>query len=202
MTKLNPSWKVSRMLAVPVLAAALAMAGCGIAQWIQTVEQVIPVVLPMVSNLIAAVALLEGKTVSAQDLTTLTNTATQVSNDLSLLGQLIQQYQAQPAATTLDKISSTVSDTQNQLGQILPALHITDAATVQKITAIVNLISEELNAIAKVIPAVTTGSTSAAKVLTARVLSAQELKTRFNAIVTEPAGNGVVNAAFASVALK
>ncbi len=202
MTKLNRKSRISMMVAVPVLAAALVTAGCGVAQWIQTVEQIVPVVLPMVSNLIAAVALLEGKTVTAQDLTTITNAATQISSDLSLVGQLIQQYQAQPATGTLNQISSAVSDAQSHLSQILPALHITDASTVQKITAIVNLISGELTAIANVIPLVQSGNTAQAKRQAAKLLSARQLKARFDAIVTAPTSNAIVNAAFARAVLK
>ncbi len=191
---------MKRILLVPVLVVALL--ACDVAQWVQTAEQILPVVLPMVTNLITAVSLLEGKTVSAADLNTITRTATEVSNDLNLAGQLVNQYQSSPNATTVQKINAALSDVTTNLNALLPALQISDPATVQKITAVVTLISSEVSSIQQILPVVQSGKLTAKRVTASGLLNAGELKKQYNTIVTAPTANPAVTQAFAGAALK
>jgi|SRR5579875_2115604 hypothetical protein len=189
--------EMKKLLLIPILAAALL--GCDTAQWIKTAQEILPVVLPMVTNLVTAAGLLQGKTVSAVDLDTITRTANVVSNDLNLAGQLVSQYQSSPDPTTIGKINVVLGEVQSNLSGLLPALHISDSATAQKISAVVMLINSEVSSIQQILPIVSGGKVTARPATTP--LSANKLKEKFNAIVNQPTNNPVVNQAFAVVSL-
>ncbi len=191
---------MKKFLLVPVLAAALA--ACDTAQWIKTAQEILPVVLPMVTNLVTAAGLLQGKTVSATDLDTITRTANEVSNDLNLAGQLVSQYQSSPNPTTIGKINVVLGEVQSNLSGLLPALRISDSATTQKISAVVMLINSEVSSIQQLLPIVSGGKATARPGAGAVPLSADKLKEKFNAIVNQPTNNPAVNQAFAVVSLR
>lgn len=192
--------KKAKFLAIPVLAAALA--ACGVAQWVKTAQQILPVVLPMITNLVTAVSLLEGKTVSPADFRAISSTASQVSGDLNLVGQLVNQYEGSKDTTTVDKINSTLADVNAHLSALLTAVHISDPATVEKVTAIVTLIDTEVNSIEQILPIVSNGQSKAVVLAAHRPLSAPELKAEYNRIVSQSTSNAAVNAAFAKLTLK
>lgn len=188
-----------RFIAIPAL--ALALFGCGVAQWVKAAQQILPVVLPMVTNLVSAISLLQGKTVSAADFRSINDTANQVSADLNLVGQLVDQYQSSPNATTVAKISSALQDVNAHLSQLLTSLHISDPSTAEKVTAIATLINTEVNSIIQILPATSSNRTKV-RASTVAPLSAAQLKHRYNAIVSQPTQNAQVDAAFAGAALK
>lgn len=190
----------AKFLAVPILVVVLA--ACGFQQWVKAAQQILPVVLPMITNMVVAVSLLEGKTVSPSDLNTISETANQVSADLNLVGQLVDQYQSSPSPTTVEKINTALADVNAHLNSLLPALHITDPATVQKITAVTTLIDSEVNSIEQILPIVSGGQAHAQARAAAIPLSADQLKRQYNAIVARPTANPQVDAAFARAALK
>ncbi|MGH9343193.1 MAG: hypothetical protein ACRD19_05465 [Terriglobia bacterium] len=191
--------RVKKLILIPALAVALA--GCGVAQWVKAAQQILPVVLPMVTNLVTALSLLEGKTVSPADLNTISQTANQVSTDLNLVGQLVNQYQSSPSTTTLNSINNALVDVNAHLNALMPALHITDPATVQKITAIATLVNSEVNSIEQILPLVSSGQAHAASRVVVP-LNAAQLKRQYDAIVTERSSNAQVDAAFAQAVLK
>jgi len=190
----------TKILLIPIL--VIALAGCGAAQWIKVAEQILPVVLPMVTSLVTAVSLLQGKTISSPDLTTITQVANQVSNDLNLVGQLINEYDASPNVTTVQKIQTALGDVHANLNGLLPALHSSDPATVQKISAVVTLIGAEVDSLAQLLPVISSGKLQARKGPIAVPLGPSQLKQEFNAVVTQPTANAEVNQAFAKIVLK
>lgn len=193
---------MKKLILVPILALAMFVGACGIAQWIKVAQQILPVVLPMVTNLVTAVGLLEGKTVTAADLNTITQVANQVSSDLNLVGQLVDQYQSSPNTTTVEKINTTLAEVSTNLNNLLPALHISDPATVQKITAIVELVSSEVTSLEQILPTVSSGNLTARQGAVLAPLNASELKKQYNIIVTQSTANSQVNQAFAGEVLK
>lgn len=193
---------MKKLILVPILALAMFVGACGIAQWIKVAQQILPVVLPMVTNLVTAVGLLEGKTVTAADLNTITQVANQVSSDLNLVGQLVDQYQSSPNTTTVEKINTTLAEVSTNLNNLLPALHISDPATVQKITAIVELVSSEVTSLEQILPTVSSGNLTARQGAVVAPLNASELKKQYNIIVTQSTANSQVNQAFAGEVLK
>ncbi|MGH9449833.1 MAG: hypothetical protein ACRD11_04750 [Terriglobia bacterium] len=192
--------KKAKFVAIPVL--TLTLLACGVAQWVKAARQILPVVLPMVTNLVTAVSLLQGKTVSPTDFTTISNTSNQISSDLNLVGQLVNQYETSPNATTVEKINSALQDVSTNLNGLLASLHISDPATIQKITAVTTLISSEMNSIIQILPAVSSGQLGAPRQGAALPLSAAELKRQYNGIVSQPTANASVNSAFAGATLK
>lgn len=192
--------RTMKYLAIPIL--ALAMAGCEAGQWVKAAQQILPVVLPMVTNLVSAVSLLQGKTVSAADLNTISQTASQVSNDLNLTAQLINQYQSSPNVTTVERLNTVLEEVHTNLSSLLPALHIADPATIQKIAAVVMLINNEVTSLQQVLPAVSGGKLTVRRGAAGAPLNANQLKAEFNAIVTQPTSNAEVNQAFAGATLK
>ncbi len=193
---------MKKLILVPILALAMFVGACGIAQWIKVAQQILPVVLPMVTNLVTAVGLLEGKTVTAADLNTITQVANQVSSDLNLVGQLVDQYQSSPNTTTVEKINTTLAEVSTNLNNLLPALHISDPATVQKITAIVELVSSEVTSLEQILPTVSSGNLTARQGAVLAPLNASELKKQYDIIVTQSTANSQVNQAFAGEVLK
>ncbi|HEV2499825.1 MAG TPA: hypothetical protein VGY31_09630 [Terriglobia bacterium] len=191
--------RVKKLVIIPVL--AMTLAACGVAEWVKAAQEILPVVLPMVTNMVAAVSLLEGKTVSPTDLNTISQTANQVSADLNLVGQLVNQYQSSPSSTTLSKINYALVDVNTHLNALMPALHISDPATMQKISAISTLITSEVTSMEQILPIVS-GSQAQAMSRVAAPLSAAQLKSRYDAIVTQPSTNTDVDAVFAKAVLK
>ncbi|MGH9468936.1 MAG: hypothetical protein ACRD1N_01175 [Terriglobia bacterium] len=193
--------QMKKILLVPVLALAILAGACGVAQWVKIAQEILPVVLPMVTNLVTAVGLLEGKTVSAQDLSTITRSANQVSSDLNLAGQLINQYESSPDTTTIAKIDTMLTEVNSNLNSLLPALHISDPATAQKISAVVTLISTEVNSMQQILPVISAGGKPTLPA-GAVPLNASALKKQYNAIVAQPTSSTLVNQAFAGAVLQ
>lgn len=192
--------KKVKFAAIPVL--TLALFGCGVAQWVKAAQQILPIVLPIITNLVTAVSLLQGKTVSPTDFNAISHTANQVSADLNLVGQLVNQYETSPDVTTVEKINSALQDVSKNLNGLLAALHISDPATIQKITAVTTLINSEMNSIIQILPAVSGGHLSVPPGGAALPLTAAQLKRQYNAIISQTTANAAVNSAFAGAELR
>ena len=79
-----------------VLCVSITLAGCS-TKWIGQAEQVVAALIPAAANIVALVAALEGKSVSATDLQTIQNAGTQAGADLQLIQSLITAYQTADA---------------------------------------------------------------------------------------------------------
>src|SRR5579864_6617263 len=139
-----------------VLCLTMVLVGCSTA-WIGQAEEIVAALVPAAANLVALVAALEGKTVSAADLQTIQNAGAQVGADLQLVQSLIAAYQKADAAAQpgiLNQIESAINTAQGNLQGLLAALHIKDAATQAKITAVVGVLLSEVESLAAVVPLV------------------------------------------------
>jgi hypothetical protein len=183
-----------------VLCLAIALAGCSTA-WIGQAEEIVAALVPAAANLVALVAALQGKTVSTADMQTIQNAGAQVGVDLQLVQSLIAAYQkadatAQPGI--LNQIESAINAAQGNLQGLLPALHITDAATQAKITAVVGILLSEVQALAAVVPLVknqssVVGRQSVGQAFAKAPLSAGEFVKSYNATMTAKTGNADVD---------
>jgi hypothetical protein len=168
--------------------------------WIGEAEEIVGALLPAAGNVMALVAALEGKTVSASDLQAIQNAGTQAEADLQLIQALITAYQKADAAAQpgiLNQIQSAIAAAQGNLEGLLAALHIKDAATQAKITAVVGLVLSEIESLAAVVPLVTR-SAQAPAIRVHRVkapLSAREFVASYNATMTAKTGNAEVDRA-------
>ena len=139
-----------------MMSATMILAGCS-TDWVQEAEQIVAVMIPGAANLVTLIAMLEGKTVTAEDLAMVQSAGTQVGSDLQLIQSLIAAYD-KPDATAkpgiLSQIQSALNAAQANLEGLLPALHIKDAATQTKLTAVVGILLSEVQSLAAVVPVV------------------------------------------------
>ncbi len=135
-----------RAVAAVVLCLTMALAGCS-TEWIGQAEQIVAALIPAAANLVTLVAALQGKTVSAGDMQTIENAGSQAGADLQLIQALITAYQKADAAAKpgiLNQIQSAIEAVQGNLQGLLAGLHIKDAATQTKITAVVGIVLAEV----------------------------------------------------------
>jgi hypothetical protein len=195
--------KIGKALLTVVLCGTMIWTACSTA-WIGEAEQIVAALLPAVANLIALVAALQGKSVSAADLQTIENTGAEAEADLQLMQSLIAQYQKADAAAQpglLNQIQAAMSAVQSSLNGLLPALHIQDAATQAKITAVVGILLSEVQSIAAIVPVVNPSASSGMIALAAKQmprkppLTASEFVVSYNALMTAKTGSAELDRA-------
>jgi hypothetical protein len=198
---------ITRVVLAVVLCVTMIWTACSTA-WIGEVEQVVAALIPAVANLIALVAALQGKSVSAADLQTIESAGAQAEADLQLMQSLIAQYQKADASAQpglLNQIQAAMIAVQSTLNGLLPALHIQDAATQAKITAVVGILLSEVQSIAAIVPAVNPSSSpgmmTAAAIQAPRKppLTASEFVVSYNATITAKTGNAGLDRATAGL---
>ena len=146
-----------------VLAVTIGLAACSTA-WTAEAEQIVAALIPAAANIVALVAALQGKSVSAADLATIQNAGTQAGADLQLVQSLIAAYQKADEAAKpgiLNQIQAALIAAEGGLKGVLPALHIQDAATQAKITAVVGIVISEVESLAAIVPVVKTPTLAA-----------------------------------------
>lgn len=167
-------WSLKAMTGA-VLCGILVCTACSTA-WIAEAEQIVGVLIPGIANLLTLVATLEGKNVSAEDLQAVQSTGARAEADLELLQSLITQYkEANPGAQPglLQQIQVELSAAQSNLNGLLPALHIKDAPTEAKLSAVIEVLLSEVQSVAAIVPIL---DASASPVSVA--LAAKETRTR------------------------
>ncbi len=176
--------------------------------WISEAEQIVAALIPGMANLVALVAALQGKNVSANDLQTIQSAAAQAETDLQLMQSLITEYQKADAAAQLGLLSQiqvAMSAAQSTLNGLLPALHIKDAATQAKITAVVGILLSEVESVAAIVPLVSPEASPGMIAMAARQvkkkppLAASEFVGSYNATMTAKTGNAELDHATAGL---
>lgn len=180
-----------------VLCITMGLTGCTTA-WIGQAEEIAAALIPAATNILALVAALQGNSVSASDLQTIQTAGTQAGADLQLIQSLITAYQTADAAAKpgiLGQIQSGINAVEGSLQGLLPALHIKDAATQAKISAMVGLVLSEVQSLAAIVPLVNPASSTkmmavaAARAKTQPPLSAGQFIASYNATLTAKTGN-------------
>ena len=201
-----------RVLMAMVLCGTLILSGCS-TSWIDEAQQIVSVLIPAVANLVTLVATLEGKSVSAGDLAMISNVGKEATADLQLIQSLISAYEKADAAAKpgiLNQIQSAIAAAQGNLQGLLMGLHIKDAATQTKITAVVGILLSEVQSLAAVLPIVqgnpvaaripTLAAKSAASLGHPRTpLSATEFVRSYNSTLTAKTGNAELDRATAGL---
>lgn len=139
-----------------LLCLTMIWSGCS-TEWIAEAERIVSALIPAAANLVTLVAVLEGKSVSAADLTTIQNAGTQAGADLQLVQSLIAAYQKADAAAKpgiLNQIQSAIGAVQGNMQGLLASVHIKDVATQAKVTAVVGIVAAEVESLAAVVPQV------------------------------------------------
>lgn len=200
-----------------LLSATMILAGCS-TDWVQEAEQIVAVMIPGAANLVTLIAMLEGKTVTAEDLAMVQSAGTQAGSDLQLIQSLIAAYDKADATAKpgiLSQIQSSLNAVQANLQGLLPALHIKDAATQTKLTAVVGILLSEVQSLAAVVPVVQEqgagargqGSVAVRPSVASKAagsnaggtgqipLSAREFVKSYNATLTAKTGNAALDKA-------
>ncbi|MGA9542098.1 MAG: hypothetical protein WBQ85_00905 [Candidatus Sulfotelmatobacter sp.] len=189
--------KFAKAFLTLILCTTLVLTACSTA-WIGEAEQIVAALVPAAANIVALVATLQGKSVSASDLETIQDAGAQAGADLQLLQSLIAAYQEADAAEQpgiLNQIQAAINAAQATMGGLLPALHIKDAATEAKITAVVGIVLSEIQSLAAIVPLVDAGAAPAAVATAAKQvkqrppLTASEFVAAYNATLTAKTGN-------------
>ena len=202
-----------RVLLGLVLCVTMVLSGCS-TNWIDEASQIVAVLIPAAENLVTLVAMLQGKNVSAVDLETIQNAGKETAADFQLIQSLIAAYEKADASAKpgiLNEIQSAIGAAQANLQGLLAGLHIKDAATQTKITAVVGIVLSEVQSLAALVPIVENGQlarfpTVAEKSAAsmghpvgtgrARVpLSAGEFVRSFNSTLTAKTGNAELDRA-------
>jgi len=198
------------------LCVTVGLAGCSTA-WIGDAEEIVAALIPAAGNIVALVAAMQGKGVSANDLQLIQSAGTQAGSDLQLIQSLITAYQSADATARpgiLNQIESAITAVQTNLQGLLPALHIQDAATQAKVTAVVGLLLSEVQSLAAVVPIVkqassvmgsenshpvAKGATSVQPGKVKAPLSASEFVKSYNSTLTAKTGNAALDKATAGL---
>jgi len=190
-----------------VLCGTLTWTACSTA-WIGEGEQIVAALVPAAANIVALVATLQGESVSANDRETIQSAGSQAGADLQLLQSLIAAYQKADAATQpgiLNQIRTAINAAQSTMNGLLPALHIKDAATQAKITAVVGIMLSEIQSLAAIVPLVDPSASPGTRAMAATQmkkqppLSASEFVSSYNATMTAKTGNAELDHATAGM---
>jgi hypothetical protein len=198
---------ITKALVAVVLCGAMMFTACSTA-WIGEAEQIVAVLIPATANLVALVATLQGKNVTAADLQIIQSAGTQAGADLQLMQALIAQYQKADAAAQpglLNQIQAAMNAVQATLNGLLPALHIKDAATQAKITAVIGILLSEVESVAAIVPLVNASASPRMMAMAAKQvekqppLTASEFVASYNATMTAKTGNAALDHAAAGM---
>jgi len=199
--------KFGKAMLALILCATLMCTACSTA-WMSEAEQIVAALVPAAANIVALVAALQGKSVSASDLETIQSAGSQAGADLQLLQSLIAAYQKADAAAQpgiLNQIQAAINAAQSTLNGLLPALHIKDAATQTKITAVVGIVLSEIQSLATIVPLADASAAPETVVMAAKQLkkqpplTASEFVASYNATLTAKTGNADLDHATAGM---
>ena len=199
--------KLLKVMLVLTLCATLMWTACSTA-WMGEAEQIVAALIPGLANLVTLVATLQGKSVSAADLQTIQSAGAQAGADLQLMQSLITQYQKADALARpglLSQIQVAMSAVQSTLNELLPALHIKDAATQAKITAVIGILLSEVQSVAAIVPLANVSASpgmmtmAAEQVKKQAPLTASEFVDSYNATMTAKTGNAELDRATAGM---
>jgi hypothetical protein len=205
-------WKtgnVTKSALALLLCGMLVWTGCSTA-WVGQAEEIVAALIPAAANIVALVAALQGQSVSAADLQLIQTAGAQAGSDLQIIQSLITAYQTADAAAQpgiLNQIESAINAVQANFQGLLPALHIKDATTQAKITAVVGIVLSEVQSLAAIVPLVKAGAPTAQMSAPANIsqphpkipLTANEFVASFNSTLTAKTGNAALDRATAGL---
>lgn len=199
--------RVMRSGLAVVLCAVMVWTGCS-TNWVNQAEQIVAALIPAAANIVALVAALRGKSVSAADLHVIQAAGAQAGADLQVIQSLIAAYEKADAAAKpgiLNQVQSAINAVQGNLQGLLAGLHIKDAATQAKVSAVVGILLSEVQSLAAVVPLVggnpdakvpTSAARTAAEMGHSRIpLTAAEFVASYNATMTAKTGNAELDRA-------
>jgi len=196
--------KPSKSILASILAVVIFASACS-TSWVTEAIAITNAILPVAVNVIQLVTALQGTAGISSDTALAQKWANTVTADLTTLQTLLNQYNAAAAGAKpgkLGRIETAIQVTQNDLGTLLPALHFSNPQTVAKITAIVGLVSAEIQSIEALVQAAQGSKTSAWHRLSfQRPMTAREFKAAYEALLKSPSGYAPLDTATGAVVL-
>jgi hypothetical protein len=198
---------MGKALVAVILCGTLMWTACS-TEWIGEAEQIVAALIPGLANLVTLVTTLQGKSVSAADMQTIQSAGAQARADLQLMQSLIMQYQKADASAQpglLNQIQVAMSAVQSTLNGLQPALHIKDAATQAKITAVIGTLLSEVQSVAAIVPLVNASPSPGMMTMVGKQgkkqppLTASEFVDSYNATMTAKTGNAELDHATAGM---
>ena len=142
-------WQV--FITLTIIESCLFLAGCTSA-WITAIGALLPSIGAVVNAIVAFVAALQGKTVSASFLAAVQkwqqNVATEITNAQAIIAALKQSA----TSTVIAQLQVVMQSILTQFTSILSGANITDSATVAKFTQFVGLGIAAVNAVLALLP--------------------------------------------------
>lgn len=176
--------------ALALAGGSLELEGCS-TTWISVALKDLPVIVNIATTVATIVAdALSGGVLSPAIAAIIQTAATAVNAALSVVSQLVAQYQANPSASVITKIQEALATVQSNLQAILNASHIDNPALQATITGIIGLALSVVSALISILPAPAPASAKGAKTMVVgapKIPSASQLKSQTNAIL---AANG------------
>jgi hypothetical protein len=158
--------------------------GCN-TDWIQTAINDLPTIVSIATTIATIVADAMGGGLISPAVAAIIKTAAAAAQvGLTLIQQLVKDYQANPSASTIAKIKTTLLDVQAQLGSILDAAHIDNVGLRAIITASVGTAIMVLTQILSLLPAAPaatlTANTKQVAASAVKPLDSEHIKSQLN----------------------
>lgn len=163
-------------------------AGIPIATFVSMGLQLIGTVLPTIPGILAAFGTLVGKTISPAQVAQITAVFTGVGDLFQQAESSLNQFNANNDPTLIAKIQDILRQIKARLVALLPDVQIKDAATLAKITSIVNAFVDLANNILTILPQTVNGKLQPRKVSHAQLqaVTAESWAKKFNLVVGAP----------------
>lgn len=187
-----------------LLESFLFLAGCTGA-WLTAVSSLLPSIGAVVNAIVAFVAALQGKTVSAAFSAAVTKWQANVAAEIANAESIINSLKQSTSTALVAQFQTVMQSVLKQFSSILAGVDITDSATVAKLTQFVGLGIAAINAVLALLPlAITKLEAKAPKqelehydklAATATAQAVTTMKETYVAIIDEHTANVDVNSA-------
>lgn len=145
-------WRVFALLSM--LELLLFATGCT-STWITAVSGLLPAISAIVNAVVAFIAQLEGKTVSADVYAAIEKWQANIASELSNVSTILADIQKAATSGLIAQLQGGMQVVLTEFNSILSGLDITDSDTVAKLTQFVSLGIAAVNAVLALIPAIT-----------------------------------------------
>jgi hypothetical protein len=166
---------------------------------VDSINQIIPEALAVISAILGFVAQLTGKTIDPAVVAEIQAIANQATKDLQDIETLAKQYNAEPGANQglLQSIAAAGQAIVANMQPLINDAHVKDAATQKKLTAFATLVVAEVEAVISTLGLLNApqGSTVTIKI----PMSKDEFKVAFDAILSSPTGQPDVDVALSHI---
>jgi hypothetical protein len=142
-------WRVFTLLTI--LEACFLLTGCT-AAWLGAISTLLPTIGAVVNAIVAFVAALEGKTVSASTLAAVQKWETNVMTEINAAEALIAAAKQSAGPSIIAEIQAAMQSILSQFNSILSGVDVTDSSTIAKLTQFVALGVAAINAVLSLIP--------------------------------------------------